>query len=42
VNKGTASVLPKIIDFLQKQGYSCEAYDPEAHFPVNFWKDNRL
>ncbi|HAQ06455.1 MAG TPA: hypothetical protein DCR24_02610 [Bacillus bacterium] len=42
VNSGTASVLPEIIDFLQKQGYSCEAYDPEFHFQMNFWKDNRL
>jgi peptidoglycan-N-acetylglucosamine deacetylase len=42
VNKGTASVLPKIIDFLQKQGYTCEAYNPDAHFTMNFWKDSRL
>lgn len=42
VNKGTASVLPKIIDFLQKQGYSCEAYNPEQHVTINFWKDTRL
>ena len=42
VNSGTASVLPQIIDFLQKQGYSCEAYDPDSHFSMNFWKDNRL
>lgn len=42
VNKGTATVLPKIIDFLQKQGYSCEAYNPDQHFTMNFWKDNRL
>nr|WP_275585092.1 polysaccharide deacetylase family protein [Peribacillus deserti] len=42
VNKGTASVLPKLIDSLHKQGYECVAYHPASHFILNFWGDKRL
>lgn len=42
VNKGTASVLPKIIDYLHAQGYECAAYNPNNHFMMNFWNDERL
>lgn len=42
VNAGTGAVLPQIIDYLAAQGYSFAAYNPEGHFSMNFWKDNRL
>jgi peptidoglycan/xylan/chitin deacetylase (PgdA/CDA1 family) len=34
--------LEPIIIQLKEQGYELEAYDEKAHFPVNFWKDERL
>jgi peptidoglycan/xylan/chitin deacetylase (PgdA/CDA1 family) len=34
--------LPEIIEFLQAEGYVLKAYDPDHHFMVNFWKDNRI
>jgi peptidoglycan-N-acetylglucosamine deacetylase len=42
VTKGTALVLPEIIDFIQSEGYQCSAYDPNEHFSMNFWDDSRL
>lgn len=42
VNAGTGAVLPQIIDYLAAQGYSFAAYNPEEHFSMNFWKDERL
>ncbi|MDZ5474455.1 polysaccharide deacetylase family protein [Bacillus sp. 31A1R] len=42
VNKGTAAVLPDIIDYLHGQGYECAPYNPNSHFMMNFWNDERL
>ncbi|MFD2442952.1 polysaccharide deacetylase family protein [Bacillus sp. CGMCC 1.16607] len=42
INKGTAAVLPEIIDYIYAEGYQCVAYDPAEHFVMNFWKDERL
>ncbi|MGD6879857.1 polysaccharide deacetylase family protein [Bacillus infantis] len=42
VNSGTVSMLPQIIDYLYSQGYECLAYNPDNHFTMNFWKDDRL
>lgn len=38
----TVEALPEIIEFLQAEGYVMEAYDPDHHFMVNFWNDNRI
>lgn len=42
VTKGTASVLPQIIDYLYSKGYQFPAYDPSHHQMVNFWNDDRI
>lgn len=42
VRPGTAEILPEVILYLQEMGYELAAYDPNDHFPVNFWKDERL
>ncbi|MFE8703049.1 polysaccharide deacetylase family protein [Cytobacillus sp. FJAT-54145] len=42
VNKGTASVLPEIIDYIHGLGLECAPYDPNHHTSVNFWQDDRL
>jgi peptidoglycan-N-acetylglucosamine deacetylase len=42
VTKGTATVLPQIIDYIETQGYQCSAYNPNHHFSMNFWNDTRL
>ncbi|MDM5336462.1 polysaccharide deacetylase family protein [Fictibacillus enclensis] len=42
VTKGTASVLSRLIDRINKDGVQFRAYDPEQHFTMNFWDDNRL
>ncbi|GGE67531.1 polysaccharide deacetylase [Priestia taiwanensis] len=34
--------LEPIIIQLKEKGYELVAYDEKAHFPVNFWKDERL
>lgn len=39
---GTAKILPQIIDYLHAKGYECVAYNPEEHFTMNFWNDERL
>jgi peptidoglycan/xylan/chitin deacetylase (PgdA/CDA1 family) len=38
----TVDALESIIKQLKEKGYELEAYDENAHFPVNFWKDERL
>lgn len=38
----TVEALPEIIEFLQAEGYVMKAYDPDHHFMVNFWNDNRI
>ncbi|WP_405083073.1 polysaccharide deacetylase family protein [Paenibacillus chitinolyticus] len=38
----TLKVLPDIIDFYKKQGYTFGVYDDAKHFPLNFTKDERL
>jgi peptidoglycan-N-acetylglucosamine deacetylase len=40
--EGTAKVLPEIIDYFRKQGFELSAYNPDEHFLVNFWGDQRL
>jgi peptidoglycan-N-acetylglucosamine deacetylase len=42
VTKGTASVLPQVIDYIYSKGYQCPAYDPSKHVIMNFWNDGRL
>lgn len=38
----TVEALPEIIEFLKAEGYVLNAYDPDHHFMVNFWNDNRI
>ncbi len=38
----TIQALPTIIESLKQQGYEFEVYHENAHFPLNFWHDNRL
>lgn len=38
----TVTVLPDIIEYLSKKGYSFAVYKPDQHFSVNFAKDERL
>ncbi|PEE55717.1 peptidoglycan-N-acetylglucosamine deacetylase [Bacillus cereus] len=38
----TVQILPKVIDYLQSQGYKLLPYNPSSHLKVNFWKDTRL
>lgn len=38
----TSKALPRIIEWLQKEGYSIQPYKPEHHVTQNFWKDNAL
>lgn len=38
----TNKALPKIIAWLQKQGYSIQPYQPEQHVRQNFWLDQAL
>ncbi|WP_338751042.1 polysaccharide deacetylase [Bacillus sp. FJAT-52991] len=40
--KATAEILPAILDYLKKEGYDLQAYNPSAHVTQNFWKDGRL
>jgi peptidoglycan/xylan/chitin deacetylase (PgdA/CDA1 family) len=42
VTKGTASVLPQVIDYLYSKGYQLPAYDPSKQVIMNFWNDGRL
>lgn len=42
VTKGTATVLPQIIDYLYSKGYQCPAYNPNKLVMMNFWNDPRL
>lgn len=42
VTKGTATVLPQIIDYLYSRGYQCPAYNPSKPIMMNFWHDTRL
>ncbi|GAB6547388.1 polysaccharide deacetylase family protein [Bacillus luti] len=39
---GTIQVLPKIIQHFKNLGYEFRAYNPEQHFPVNFWYNDNL
>lgn len=38
----TVQALQRIIDDLRNKGYEFEVYDESSHFPLNFWKDNRI
>ncbi len=38
----TSKALPRIIEWLQKEGYSIQPYRPEHHVSQNFWKDQAL
>lgn len=38
----TVKVLPQIIEYAQKKGYSFAVYKPDHHLSVNFAKDKRL
>ena len=38
----TVQALQRIIDDLRSKGYEFEVYDESSHFPLNFWKDNRI
>lgn len=38
----TSKALPRIIEWLQKEGYSIQPYRPELHVTQNFWKDKAL
>lgn len=38
----TVEALPEIIEYLQAEGYVLKAYDPDHHFMVNFWNDDRI
>ncbi|KAB7707039.1 polysaccharide deacetylase family protein [Bacillus aerolatus] len=40
--KITADMLPQILQYLKKEGYQLQAYNPSAHIVQNFWKDARL
>jgi peptidoglycan-N-acetylglucosamine deacetylase len=42
VTKGTVSVLPQIIEYIESEGYPFSAYHPNNHFKMNFWDDSRL
>ncbi len=42
VTKGTAAILPQVIDYLSSQGYDFAAYNPQSHVQMNFWEDSRL
>ncbi|MGG5252138.1 polysaccharide deacetylase family protein [Neobacillus sp. SM06] len=42
VTKGTAAILPQVIDYLSSQGYGFAAYNPQNHVQMNFWEDPRL
>lgn len=42
VTKGTATVLPQLIAFIENEGYEFSAYQPDKHFSMNFWNDSRL
>lgn len=40
--ESSVEALPVIIEFLKAEGYTLKAYDPEHHFMVNFWNDERI
>ncbi|ABS22933.1 peptidoglycan-N-acetylglucosamine deacetylase [Bacillus cytotoxicus] len=40
--KQTVQALQTIINDLRKKGYEFETYEESAHFPLNFWHDNRI
>ncbi|KEK25931.1 peptidoglycan-N-acetylglucosamine deacetylase [Bacillus gaemokensis] len=40
--KQTVQALQTIIDDLRKKGYEFEVYEETAHFPLNFWHDDRI
>ncbi|XJZ27962.1 polysaccharide deacetylase family protein [Bacillota bacterium Lsc_1132] len=42
VTKGTASILPQVIDYLYSNGYEFAAYNPLHHQILNFWSDPRF
>ncbi|WP_066065365.1 polysaccharide deacetylase family protein [Neobacillus soli] len=41
-SRGTAQQLPIIIDYLKKNGYKLEVYNPKHHIVKNFWNDRRF
>lgn len=41
-SRGTAQQLPTIINYLKKNGYTLEVYNPKHHVVVNFWHDKRF
>lgn len=38
----TIEVLPQVIEYLQDQGYEILPYNPERHFPDNFFNSNEI
>lgn len=40
--KQTVQALQTIINDLRKKGYEFEVYEESAHFPLNFWHDDRI
>ncbi|MFD3449270.1 polysaccharide deacetylase family protein [Microbacteriaceae bacterium 4G12] len=42
IHPQSVKALPIIIEKLREKGYDFEVYNEQAHFPLNFWRDNRL
>ncbi|CAM4273571.1 peptidoglycan-N-acetylglucosamine deacetylase [Bacillus manliponensis] len=42
IHEQSVAAVPAIIEGLAAKGYEFESYSENAHFPVNFWKDDRL
>lgn len=38
----TLDALPEIISFLRTKGYAFKVYNPNEHFSLNFWNDQRF
>lgn len=38
----TLDALPEIISFLEAKGYAFKVYNPNEHFSLNFWNDQRF
>lgn len=41
-NQSTLDALPEIINYLRTEEYEIKVYNPDEHFPLNFWDDGRL
>lgn len=42
IHEQSVAAVPAIIEGLQAKGYEFESYNENDHFPVNFWKDDRM